>query len=91
MLCGGAAIANSLFTDYPGGAVSLIDYPTHGKIDAGLAALTATTPRLLGFAGEDEARFFGVQALVETTVTSLTDFDHYEGASPKLRHGEDAA
>jgi hypothetical protein len=78
LLCGGAAALNAMITDYPGGVVHAIDYSTHGSLDAGLAALTAAAPRLLGFADEDEARFFNFQALAETVITSLTDYDYYE-------------
>jgi hypothetical protein len=78
LLCGGAAALNAMVTDYPGGVVHAIDYSTHGRIDAGLAAVTASAPRLLGFANDDEARFFNFQALTETVITSLTDYDYYE-------------
>jgi hypothetical protein len=77
-LCGGAVAANALLTDYPGGARDLIDYKTHGKIDAGVVGLTAAMPRLMNFADEPEARVFGLHALAETAVTSMTDYDHYE-------------
>jgi len=79
LLCGGAAALNAMVTDYPGGVVHAIDYRTHGRIDAGLAALTASAPTLLGFSNEDEARFFGFQALAETVVSGLTDYGYYEG------------
>src|ERR1700753_2941693 len=45
LICGGVAVANNLLTDYPGGAVDLLNFSTHGKIDAGIATLTAATPR----------------------------------------------
>ena len=56
-------------------ALDLIDYKTHARVDAALAALTAATPRLMGFANDDEARLFRVHALARTVVSSLTDFD----------------
>jgi hypothetical protein len=79
LLCGGATAANAILTDHPVGAVDLIDYKTHARIDAGLAALTAATPRLMGFANDDEARLFSVHALARTVVGSLTDFDDNPG------------
>ena len=78
LLCGGVAVAGNLLTDYPGGALELLDYGTHRNMDAGLAALTAATPRLMGFSGDPEAGFFGAQALVETAINSMTDFEYYE-------------
>jgi hypothetical protein len=55
-----------------------MDYRTHGRIDATVAAMTASAPKLLGFSDEVEARFFSFQALAETVVTGLTDYEYYE-------------
>ena len=77
-ICGSAMLANALVTDYPGGVFRKISYRTHGRNDAAIAGLTASAPRLLGFHGQDEATFFTVEAVVETVVTELTDFDYYE-------------
>jgi hypothetical protein len=90
MLCGSATAMNNLLTDYPGGVQQTLSYKAHGRIDAGLAGITGTMPRLLGFSDDPEARFFGVQALTETAVTALTDFDYYEHPSPRrVRHSDD--
>ncbi|HUO61052.1 MAG TPA: hypothetical protein VMU24_10315 [Candidatus Acidoferrales bacterium] len=75
LACGAATIVNSVFTDYPGGLVPEMSFQTHGRIDAGLAALTATIPSSMGFEEEREARFFESSAIAETIVTALTDFD----------------
>ena len=77
LMCGGAAATNALLTDYPGGVFRVIDYKTHGRIDAGIAAMTASAPQLMGFSREAEARFFSVEALAETVVTGMTDYNHY--------------
>jgi hypothetical protein len=74
MLCGGATVATSLLTDYPGGVKPFISFETHGKIDAGMAGLTATMPTFLAFGDEDEAKYFRGAALAETIITGLTDF-----------------
>jgi len=84
LLCGGAAAANILLTDYPGGALKAISYQQHGSVDAGLAAATAALPGLMGFAEEPEARFFGFEAVAETALVGLTDYEYYEDA-PKSR------
>ena len=73
-ICGGAALTNSLLTDYPGGVADVISFETHGKIDVGLAAATALMPRLLGFSSEGPAWFFRAQSGAETVVVGLTDF-----------------
>jgi hypothetical protein len=73
-ICGGAALTNSLLTDYPGGVADVISFETHGKIDVGLAAATALMPKLLGFSDEGRAWFFRAQSGAETVVVGLTDF-----------------
>jgi hypothetical protein len=74
MACGGATLATSLLTDYPGGIKPMISFETHGKIDAGMAGLTATMPTFLAFGDEDEAKYFRGAALAETIITGMTDF-----------------
>jgi len=91
LICGGIATTNSVLTDYPGGAWKVISFQTHGKLDAGLAALTATLPRVMAFAEDAEARFFTMQSMAETAVTAMTDFDYYESVSSDRlrRHKEE--
>ncbi len=74
-ICGGSAAANSLLTDYPGGVVRKMSFRTHGRIDMGLGAVTASLPEFMGFADDAEGRFFTGQAIAETAVTAMTDFD----------------
>jgi len=81
LICGGAALANALVTDYPGGVFRKISYRTHGQNDAAIAGFAASAPRLLGFARGDESRFFTVEALAATAIIGLTDFNYYEEAS----------
>jgi hypothetical protein len=81
LICGGATLANALVTDYPGGVFPKISYRTHGRNDSAIAGLTAAAPKLLRFSDDREARFFGVEALAETVITGLTDFDYYEEES----------
>ncbi len=78
LICGGAALANIVLTDYPGGAINVISYKTHGRVDGGLAGITAAVPRLMGFSNDPEAKVFGAMALAETLVAGITDFKHYE-------------
>ena len=87
--CGAATTLNSLFTDYPGGVVPEMSFQTHGRIDAGLGALSATIPASMGFEDEREARFFESTAIAETIVTALTDFDAVPHRALR-RHPEDA-
>ena len=77
LICGGATLANALLTDYPGGAYKLISYRSHGRNDSAIAGFAASAPRLFGFAGDREQRFFNVEALTGTVIMGLTDFDYY--------------
>ena len=58
----------------PGGITDVISFPAHGKIDMGLAAMTATLPEFMEFSDEKEMGFFRVQALLITANAGLTDF-----------------
>jgi hypothetical protein len=89
-ICGAATVINSMLTDYPGGTWRIMSYRNHGRIDAGLAGITATMPNLMQFADDREARFFQMQALAETTVTALTDFEAYD-VLPHSRDWHEAA
>lgn len=82
LICGGVVAANVVLTDYPGGALDVLSYRTHGRVDGGLAGITAAMPRLMGFSGESEARVFGALALAETVVSGMTDFKHYQREWP---------
>jgi hypothetical protein len=72
---GGAVLGLSLMTDYPGGVFPTVSFKTHGAVDALQAAMTATGPALLGFAGEPEAQIFHAQAALETGIIAATDWE----------------
>jgi hypothetical protein len=72
---GAAVLGLSLMTDYPGGLWRTISFKTHGTIDMIQAAMSATGPALLGFAGDPEAQFFHGQALLEGGVVAATDWN----------------
>ncbi len=74
LLCGTGVMLNSLFTDYPGGVVQAISWETHGRIEVGLAGITAAIPGLMGFGEDEQARFFGASAIAETLVIGFTDY-----------------
>jgi hypothetical protein len=72
LICGGAELAVGLLTDYPGGVTDAISFPTHLKLDLGLAAMSASMPEFMGFEDEREKWFFIMQSAGITTVTELT-------------------
>lgn len=73
-LCGGAKLAVSLMTDYPGGVRRNIRFHSRREIDLGLAAMTATMPEFMGFKDEPQRRFFQAQGALIAAVNELTDF-----------------
>ncbi len=85
LLCGAGAMLNGLFTDYPGGAVQAISWETHGKIDAGLAGITAAIPRMMGFGEDAQARFFEASAIAETLAAGFTDYHAQPGTAGQSR------
>lgn len=66
-----------------------MSFRTHGKLDAGLAAITATMPRLMAFGDDSESKFFTMQSILETAVTAMTDFDYYEDQSSDQPQNEE--
>jgi hypothetical protein len=75
LVCGGADLALSLLTDYPGGVSDFISFPTHCKIDVGLAAMVAEMPRFMKFEDDKEKKFFALQGAGIIGAANLTDFD----------------
>jgi hypothetical protein len=75
LVCGGADLTLSLLTDYPGGVTDVISFPTHCKIDVGLAAMVAEMPRFMKFEDDKQKTFFTVQGGGIIAAANLTDFD----------------
>ena len=75
LVCGGADLALSLLTDYPGGVTDFISFPTHCKIDVGLAAMVAEMPRFMKFEEDKEKKFFILQGAGIVATANLTDVD----------------
>lgn len=72
--CGIAELTNTLLTDFPGGVTDVISFPTHGRIDMGLAATCFSLPNLMRFDDEAEAKWFRILGLGITGVTGMTNF-----------------
>lgn len=74
LIAGAATTANALVTDYPGGLFKLVSFPVHGRVDVGTTSLVATLPKLMGFHGDADSRFFYAHAGASLVVVSMTDF-----------------
>jgi hypothetical protein len=73
-LCGTAAAANTLLTSYPRGKSGIYNLPLHGKVEYGIAAMSAVMPELMSFQNEPEKGFFVTQAALMIAAANLTDF-----------------
>jgi len=79
-LLNGAMVAGmSMLTDYPGGMYPLLSFRDHRAGDILQAAVTGLGPALMGFAGDEEARYFYGQAAMEAAVIKATDWDGVDG------------
>jgi len=74
LLCGGAQLAVSMLTGYPGGVRRSIKFQTRRKLDLGLAAMAAAMPEFLNFEDEPQQKFFTAQGVLLTVTNELTDF-----------------
>jgi hypothetical protein len=74
LIAGGAELAVSLLTNYPGGVKKVINFRMHRDIDFGIAAMTATLPEFLAFKDEEERKFFMAEGAMIAAVTELTRF-----------------
>ena len=72
LICGGAELAVNLLTDYPGGVEPVISYPTHLKLDLGLAAMAAMMPEILASDSNSEKAFFLTRGALITMTSELS-------------------
>ncbi len=79
VICGASEIAVASLTTRPGSRPRPISFRTHGRIDLGLAAMTAMMPEFMGLEDAPQAKLFTAQAVVMTAVRELTNFE-VEGA-----------
>ena len=86
LACGAAATTAAVLADHPGGAAKVVNFPTHGKMEAGFSGVVASLPSLLGFSGEWPAIFFRSQGLAIAAINGLTDFKtDLEEEEPRFR------
>lgn len=85
LITGSFVLAESLLTDYPMGAMRVLPFETHGRLDAGFAAASLLIPTIFQFETAAATKIFKANAFVEATVVGLTDFD-----SERARSGEPA-
>jgi hypothetical protein len=73
-------LVNALMTDYPLGVFRGYSFRVHGALDYGIAAASASMPKLLGIEGSPQARFFDWQGTGEGVIAAMTDYSDTRGA-----------
>lgn len=74
LIAAAAGITTVAMTGVPGGLAKAISFPLHGRIEMGNSAILASMPRLMGFAGTSESKFFYGMAAAVSMVIAATDF-----------------
>src|SRR5579859_7370610 len=77
---GASIFANALMTDYPLGVFRRYSFRVHGALDYGIAAVSASMPKLLGIEDQPEAHFFKWQGRGESVIAALTNYNDTRGA-----------
>lgn len=75
LLTGSFLLAEALFTDYPLGAVKVVPFAAHGRMDKAFAASSYRFPKFFGFADATEAIVFKGNMAFEVAVAGMTDYD----------------
>lgn len=87
-ICGAADLAVASLTTRPGSRKRPLGFRTHGRIDMGLAAMTAMMPEFMAIEGSPQSRLFMAQSIAMTAVAGLTDFDYEDRDVLAIRSAE---
>lgn len=82
---GAGILVNALMTDYPLGVFRRYSFRVHGALDYGVAAASASMPRLLGIEDKPEARYFKLQGSGQALIAGMTDYSDTQGARRRGR------
>lgn len=75
LLTGSVLLVEALFTDYPLGAVKVLPFAAHGRLDKILAGSSHRFPKIFGFENASQAAVFRGNTAFEVAVTGMTDYD----------------
>ncbi len=91
LINGLAVMGVSMLTNYPGGQDGPISFETHGKVDIAQAGMAAGMPLLLGFGDSAASIPFRMQAIVESLVIGMTDWEAGHAAEAREESSSDLA
>lgn len=75
LLTGSFLLAEALFTDYPLGAVKVLPFSAHGRMDKAFAGSSHRFPKIFGFDDRTAATVFKGNTAFEVAVSGMTDYD----------------
>lgn len=75
LINGMSVMGVSMLTNYPGGQSGPISFETHGKADVMQTGMAAGVPAILGFGDQAAAIPFRMQAVIESIVVGVTDWE----------------
>ena len=83
---GAGVLFNALMTDYEYGVFRVWSFKTHGLLDYGVAAASASFPNLLHIEGDAPASaYFYGQGGGETVIAGITDYNDASGSKREAR------
>ena len=82
---GAGVLMNALMTDYEYGVFRKWGFKTHGILDYGVAAASATIPKLLDVDEGGDAAFFYTQGGSETLIAGMSDYNDNSGSRRRRR------
>jgi hypothetical protein len=75
-ISGASLLGLTLLTSYPGKRRRHLEFPLHGQIETGMAAMVAAMPEFLRLQDDKERHYFTVKAGLLTVVSNLTEFSN---------------
>ncbi|MGZ4787306.1 MAG: hypothetical protein ACXVZX_02230 [Terriglobales bacterium] len=85
---GASVLFNALMTDYEYGVFRVWSFKTHGILDYGVAAASASFPKLLDIEDSADAAYFYAQGGGETLIAGISDYNDDSGAKRHWRSAE---
>src|SRR5438477_13039581 len=82
---GAGVLMNALMTDYEYGVFRVWSFKTHGILDYGVAAASASFPKLLDIKDTPESAFFHAQGGGETLIARLSNYNDNSGSRRQRR------
>lgn len=77
-ISGASLLGLTMLTSYPGKHRRHLDFPLHGKIETGMAAMVAAMPEFMHLEDDKERHYFTMKAGLMTILSNLTAFSNHK-------------